>query len=84
MSNQNSNESRGPAADQAKAEPKPRLRDAAEKASVEHVEYEESVNPDTELRLDGEEDTLYNDGLEVGDDLPVAGTDGDKPKGIKG
>ena len=40
---------------------------------------------DAELRLDGEDDALYQDGLTVGDDsLPLAGTDGDRPKGIRG
>jgi hypothetical protein len=35
--------------------------------------------------MDGEDDSLYNDGLDVGDDSEsLAGTDGNAPKGIKG
>ena len=61
------------------------LEGAEQKAAVDHVEYEKSRNPDTELRLDGEDDTLYSDGLDIGDDSePLAGTDGKGPKGIKG
>ena len=47
--------------------------------AADHLEYEEQRNPDTELRLDGEADTLYDDGLEVdeGEDEPPAGTRGD-------
>jgi hypothetical protein len=33
-------------------------------------------NPDTELHLDNEEDTLYNDRLELEDDTPPMGTAG--------
>jgi hypothetical protein len=33
-------------------------------------------NPDTELHLDNEEDTLYNDELELEDDMPPMGTAG--------
>jgi hypothetical protein len=35
-------------------------------------------NPDTELRVDDEEDTLYDDGLESEDDTPPMGTAGRK------
>jgi hypothetical protein len=76
----------GPAA-QAK---EPRLRGpewvgADQKIAVDHVVYEKSRNPDAQLRVDGEDDTLYNDGLDIGDDSgPPAGTDGNRPKGIKG
>jgi hypothetical protein len=35
--------------------------------------------------LDGEDDSLYNDGLDIGDGTDtLAGTDGNSPKGIKG
>jgi hypothetical protein len=35
--------------------------------------------------LDGEDDSLYSDGLDVGDGTESwAGTDGGAPKGIKG
>jgi hypothetical protein len=68
----------------------PRLRgdalDGAEqKTSVAHADYEKTRNPDAELRLDGEEDSLYSDGLDVPNPTESwAGTDGDAPKGIKG
>jgi hypothetical protein len=46
-------------------------------ASVDHTEYEETLNTDTTLRLDDEEDTLYDDGLELDDDsAPFTGKDG--------
>jgi hypothetical protein len=49
------------------------------------AEQKSTRNPDAELRLDGEEDSLYSDGLHVGRDTEsYAGTDGDAPKGIKG
>jgi hypothetical protein len=61
------------------------LNGAEQKSSVDHTEYEKTRNPDAELRLDGEDDSLYSDGLDVGDDTESwAGTDGDAPKGIKG
>lgn len=68
----------------------PRLRGAGlegseQKDAVDHAEYEKSRNPDTELHLDGEDDTLYSDGLDISDDTePLAGTDGKSPTGIKG
>ncbi len=36
------------------------------------------INPDATLHLDGEEDTLYDDGLEIDDDSagPLTGKDG--------
>ena len=42
------------------------------------------MNPDTELHLDGESDSLYSDGLDVEDDSgeTLAGTRGDS-SGIK-
>jgi hypothetical protein len=61
-------------------EPKLRGRSLAgsdQKASVDHTEYEKTQNTDTTLRLDGEEDTLYDDGLELEDDsAPLTGKDG--------
>jgi hypothetical protein len=61
------------------------LGGAEQKSSVDHADYEESRNPDAELRLDGEDDSLYSDGLDVRDDTEsYAGTDGDAPKGLKG
>ncbi len=42
-------------------------------------------NPESELRLDGEDDNLYDDALDVGNDAePLAGTDGDNETGAKG
>lgn len=60
------------------------LEGAENKNAADHDEYEKSRNPDTELRLDGEADTLYDDGLDTGDDDPdtFAGTRG-KSAGIK-
>jgi len=60
------------------------LEGAENKAAADHDAYEKRRNPDTELRLDGEEDTLYDDGLDTGDDDPdtFAGTRG-KSAGIK-
>jgi hypothetical protein len=61
------------------------LDGAEQKSSVDHTDYKKSRNPDTELRLDGEDDSLYNDGLDVRDvSESYAGTDGDGPKGYKG
>jgi hypothetical protein len=60
------------------------LEGADGKSAADHDAYEKRRNPDTELRLDGEEDTLYDDGLDTGDDDPdtLAGTRG-KSDGIK-
>jgi hypothetical protein len=61
------------------------LEGADQKIAADHVSYKKARNPDTELHLDGEEDSLYNDGLEVGDDADtLAGTDGNTPGGVKG
>ena len=47
------------------------------KKSVGHTAYEKTRNPDATLHLDGEEDTLYDDGLELEDDsAPLTGKDG--------
>lgn len=56
-----------------------------QRAAVDHTDYEKSRNPDSELRLDDEDDSLYSDGLDIGDDTePLAGTDGDNLTGVKG
>jgi hypothetical protein len=48
-----------------------------QKAAADHVEYETGRNPDTELHLDGEADTLYSDGIDVEEDFDtLAGTHG--------
>ena len=47
------------------------------KNAVDHVAYEKKLNTDSTLRLDGEEDTLYEDGLELEDHSgPLTGKDG--------
>jgi hypothetical protein len=51
------------------------LNGSEQKAAVDHSEYERGRNPDTELRLDGESDTLYVDGIDMeGDFDTLAGT----------
>ena len=50
----------------------PELKDAAD-----HSEYERGRNPDTELHLDGEKDTLFSDGVDIEENFDtLAGTDG--------
>jgi hypothetical protein len=47
------------------------------KKAVDHVAYEKARNTDTTLRLNGEEDTLYEDGLEIEDKSgPLTGQGG--------
>ncbi len=56
------------------------LEGSEQKKAVDHATYERSRNPDTELHLDGEKDTLYNDGLDIDEDDtddPLLGTRGD-------
>jgi hypothetical protein len=53
-----------------------------QKDAVDHTEYEEKRAPDSELHLDDEKDTLYNDGLDVEDDSStLADTHGMRNKG---
>ena len=53
------------------------LDGAEQKKSVAHTAFEKTRNTDATLRLDGEEDTLYEDGLELEDDsVPLTGKDG--------
>jgi hypothetical protein len=53
------------------------LKGSEQKAAADHVEYEMGRNPDTELHLDGEADTLYSDGIDVEEDFDtLAGTHG--------
>jgi hypothetical protein len=54
------------------------LDGSEQKKSVAHTAFEKTRNPDATLRLDGEEDTLYDDGLEIEDDSggPLTGKDG--------
>jgi hypothetical protein len=60
------------------------LKGSEQKSAADHTTYEEERNPDTELRLDDEKDSLYSDGLDVEDDSgeTLAGTRGDS-SGIK-
>ena len=56
------------------------LKGSEQKSAADHTEYEEERNPDTELRLDNETDTLYSDGLDTESDPAdetLAGTRGD-------
>jgi hypothetical protein len=53
------------------------LNGSEQKAAADHSEYETGRNPDTELRLDGEADTLYGDGIEIEEEFDTpAGTEG--------
>jgi hypothetical protein len=48
-----------------------------QRTSADHVAYDKTRKTDQTLRLDGEEDTLYEDGLDVEDDSrPLTGIDG--------
>ncbi|HEY4446830.1 MAG TPA: hypothetical protein VGN30_21295 [Steroidobacteraceae bacterium] len=47
-----------------------------QKRAVDHTTSKKRRNPDTDLHIDNEEDTLYNDGLELEDDTPPMGTAG--------
>jgi hypothetical protein len=38
--------------------------------SADHTTHSQQRNPDTEVRVDDEDDTLYGDGLELEDDTP--------------
>jgi hypothetical protein len=44
--------------------------------AADHTQYDKKRNPDKVVRVDGEEDTLYSDGLEVEDDTSPMGTAG--------
>jgi hypothetical protein len=53
------------------------LNGSEQRAAADHVEYETGRDPDTELHLDGEADTLYSDGIDLEEDFDtLAGTDG--------
>lgn len=60
------------------------LAGSEKKDAANHAAYEKRRNPDTELHLDEEPDSLYDDGLDVGgeDDDTLAGTRGSS-SGIK-
>jgi hypothetical protein len=77
MTNSSTDKGR-PAADQS-GETKLRgeeLEGSEQKRAADHVAYEKRRNPDTTVRVDGEEDSLYTDGLELEDETPPLGTDG--------
>lgn len=53
------------------------LDGSEQKKSVAHAAFEKTRNPDATLHLDGEEDSLYDDGLEIEDGSgPLTGKDG--------
>ena len=53
------------------------LSGSEQKAAVDHSEYEGERNPDTELRLNGESDSLYGDGIDIEGDFDTpAGSPG--------
>ena len=87
MSNpKNPNSIDAPAAESSEARLRgDELASSEEKLAVDHVSYKKSRNPDTELHLNGEDDSLYDDGLDLDDDTDtLAGTDGGTPGGVKG
>jgi hypothetical protein len=69
---------------------KSRLRGSAlegsdQKGAPDHEDYEKNRDPDAELRLDGEDDSLYSDGMDLEideEDDTLAGTRGTS-SGIK-
>lgn len=53
--------------------------------AVNHLGHAQKRNPDVELRLDGEKDSLYSDGLDLDDGSdPLAGTHGFNSSGDSG
>jgi hypothetical protein len=63
----------------------PALEGSDQKSAPDHEEYEKSRDPGAELRLDGEDDSLYSDGLDLEideEDDTLAGTRGTS-SGIK-
>jgi hypothetical protein len=53
------------------------LGGSEQQRAVDHEDYEKQRNTDTELRLNEEKDSLYDDGLDIEeDDSPLAGTRG--------
>jgi hypothetical protein len=84
MSNPNTRDERPDATDQS-AEDKLRgesLAGSERKRAADHTTYENKRNPDDVVRTDDEEDTLYNDGLELEDGTPPLGTTGGDAKVI--
>jgi hypothetical protein len=53
------------------------LDGSEQKKAVDHMAAEKARNTDSTLRLDDEEDTLYEDGLDLEDESgPLTGKDG--------
>ena len=50
------------------------LDGSEQERSVDHTRYAKKRNPDDVVRVDGEKDTLNNDGLEFEDVPPPMGT----------
>ena len=59
------------------------LEGSDQKSAPDHADFEKKRNPDTALHVDGEEDSLYSDGLDIEEDTDtLAGTRGTS-SGIK-
>jgi hypothetical protein len=59
------------------------LKGSERQAAVDHTAYEKARKPDTEVRVDGEDDALYSDGVDLQQDSDtLAGTRGTS-SGIK-
>ena len=58
------------------------LAGSERKRAADHTAYEKKRNPDDVIRTDDEEDTLYDDGLELEDGTPPLGTTGGDAKVI--
>lgn len=56
------------------------LAGSERRRAADHTAYEKRRNPDAVVRTDDEEDTLYDDGLELEDDTPPLGTTGGDAK----
>ncbi|HLW24465.1 MAG TPA: hypothetical protein VKT22_08920 [Steroidobacteraceae bacterium] len=62
----------------------PDLEGPEQDDAVDHESHLKQRNPDTEIRLDGEKDDLYDDGIDVDESTePPAGTRGNAA-GAKG
>jgi len=78
MNNEESREP--PAVADEEAELRGAVLGAQRISAVDHVARARKRNPDRELHLDGEVDTLYNDGLDLdADGGNLYGRDGAKP-----
>jgi hypothetical protein len=59
------------------------LEGSDQKSAPDHAEFETARDPDSELHLDGEDESLYSDGLDVKEESDtLAGTRGSS-SGIK-